>query len=311
VLTLRSIHAILPRVLTEIAPRIYLVQGENRGLFPFSHSFLIRDDVTALIDTGCGIDRLRQLKEQYRPDLVINSHAHPDHIPGNWVFDGLPLVVPRQSFDYTGRIEQVSRLFTESEELAGEWRDYVREATDFRDALPTEAYDDGHRFDFGSVELVAIHTPGHTCDSHAFLEPNLDLVFTFDMDLSPFGPWYGHPDSEIEEFEASLRRVRALNPRVVVTSHMGIITEEIEKRFETYGGVIARREERILDFLSQERTLEEMIEQPLIYARYPFAPRLLLRWEENMLRKHLHRLEQRGLVEETDNGYVRTSRAKE
>jgi glyoxylase-like metal-dependent hydrolase (beta-lactamase superfamily II) len=298
-------------VLTEIAPHIYLVPGENGGLFPFSHSILIRDDVTALIDTGCGIERLRQLKEQYQPDLVINSHAHPDHIAGNWVFDGSPLLVPRQSFHYTGRIDQVSQRFTESEELAREWRDYVREETDFRDALPTESYEDGQRFDFGSVELVAVHTPGHTCDSHTFLEPNLDLAFTFDMDLSPFGPWYGHPDSEIDEFEASLRKVRALNPRVVVTSHMGVITEEIEKRFEAYGDVITRREDRILGFLSRERTLEEMIEQPLIYVRYPFAPRLLLHWEENMLRKHLRRLQQRGLVQETENRFVRTATPEE
>lgn len=300
-----------PSVLIEVAPRIYLVQGENGGQFPFSHSILIRDDVTALIDTGCGIEQLRQLKERSRPDLVINSHAHPDHIPGNWVFDGLPLLVPRQSFHYTGRIDLVSERFTESKERARQWRDYVREATGFQDALPTDAYDDGQRFDFGSVELVALHSPGHTCDSYSFLEPNLGLAFTFDMDLSPFGPWYGHPDSEIDEFEASLRRVCALKPRVVVTSHMGIITEDIEKRFEAYGGVIARREDRILDFLSRERTLEEMIEQPLIYGRYPFAPELLRRWEENMLRKHLHRLTQRGLVEETDNGYVRTPRAEE
>jgi ribonuclease/clavin/mitogillin len=295
-------------VLIEVAPHIYLVQGEHRGQFPFSHSILIRDGVTALIDTGCGIDRLKQLKELYRPDLVINSHAHPDHIPGNWVFDGLPLLVPQESFHYTGRIDLVSERFTESKELARQWRDYVREATGFRDALPTDTYGEGHRFDFGSVQLVALHSPGHTCDSYCFLEPNLSLAFTFDMDLSPFGPWYGHPDSEIDQFESSLQRVSSLKPRTVVTSHMGIISEDIEKRFEAYGGVIARREDRILEFLSQERTLEEMIEQPLIYSDYPFAPELLRRWEENMLRKHLRRLIERGQVEETDGGYVRVGR---
>lgn len=295
-------------MLTELAPHIYLVPGEKRGQFPFSHSILIRDDVTALIDTGCGLERLERLKGLYRPDLVINSHAHPDHIPGNWLFEGVPLFVPRQSFDYTGRIDLVSQRFTESKELARQWRDYVREATGFRDALPTDHFDEGHRFQFGSVELVALHCPGHTCDSYCFLEPKLDLVFTFDMDLSPFGPWYGHPDSEIDQFERSLERVRALKPRLVVSSHMGIVTEDIDERFEAYGSVIAQREDRILGFLAQERTLEEMLEQPLIYSDYPFAPELLRRWEENMLVKHLLRLTERGLVEETDRGYVRVSR---
>jgi len=293
-------------VLKEIAPHIYLVEGENQGQFPFSHSILIRDDVTALIDTGCGIERLQQIKQQYAPDLVINSHAHPDHIPGNFVFEGTPLFVPRQSFHYTGRIDLVSERFTESKELARQWRDYVREATGFQDRLPTDQYDEGHRFQFGSVELVALHCPGHTTDSYCFLEPSLNIALTFDMDLCAFGPWYGHPDSEIGQFEASLERVRALKPSMVVSSHMGVVTEDIEKRFDVYASVIPRRDARILAFLSRERTLEEMIEQPLIYASYPFAPELLRRWEQNMLGKHLRRLQDRGLVAATEKGYVRT-----
>jgi len=298
-------------VLAEIAPRIFLVRGENQGQFPFSHSILIRDKVTALIDTGCGIERLERVKEQYAPDLVINSHAHPDHIPGNWVFRDLPLLVPRQSFHYTGRIDLVSERFTESKELARQWREYVREATDFRDALPTDHYDEGHRFRFGSVELMALHCPGHTWDSYCFLEPNLRIAFTFDMDLSPFGPWYGHPDSEISDFEASLERVRALKPRLIVTSHMGIIVEDMEARWDAYADVIPQRERRILSFLSEERTMEEMIGAPLIYNSYPFAPELLRRWEENMLRKHLHRLEERGLVKKTEKGYMRAAAGEE
>ncbi len=294
-------------ILTEIAPHIFLVEGEKRGQFPFSHSILILDEVTALIDTGCGIERLQRLKERYPPDLVINSHAHPDHIPGNWLFDGLPLLAPRQSFHYTGRIDLVSERFTESKALARVWREYVREATGFRDALPTDHYHEGHRFHFGSVELIALHCPGHTSDSYCFLEPNLDIIFSFDIDLSPFGPWYGHPDSDIDQFEASITRVRDLKPQTVVSSHEGVITHDIEERFEAYQDVIAERDARILDFLSQERRLEDMVEAPLIYAEYPFAPELLRHWDRKMLEKHLHRLERRGLMQETAKGYIRVT----
>ena len=295
-------------MLTEIAPHIFLVQGDNHGQFPFSHSILIRDEITALIDTGCGLERLREIRRRYSPDLVINSHAHPDHIPGNFIFEGTPLFVPRQSFHYAGRIDLLSKCFTESKELAQVWRDYVRQATGFRDRLPTDQYDEGHRFQFGSVELVALHCPGHTSDSYCFLEPKLNIAFTFDMDLGAFGPWYGHPHSEIAEFEASLERVRALKPSMVVTSHMGVISEDLEQRFAAYASVIPRREARLLEFLDTESTLEEMIEEPLIYATYPSAPELLRRWEENMLRKHLRRLMDRGLVSATEKGYVRVAR---
>jgi glyoxylase-like metal-dependent hydrolase (beta-lactamase superfamily II) len=293
-------------VLNEIAPSIFLVKGEKRGQFPFSHSILIRDEVTAVIDTGCGIERLQRLRLEYSPDLIINSHAHPDHIPGNWLFTDLPLLVPCQSFDYCGRIQEMSERFTGSEDMAQKWREYIREATAFKDSLPTDHYEEGHRFSFGSVELLAIHCPGHTQDSYCFLEPRLGILISFDIDLSPFGPWYGHPDSDINQFEASIRRVRDLKPRTVVSSHMGIISDGIEERFQAYLDVFAKREARILEFLSQERRLEEMVDQPLIYRDYPYAAELLRLWNKNMLQKHLHRLVERGLVRKTEQGYIRT-----
>ncbi len=236
---------------------------------------------------------------------MINSHAHPDHISGNWLFAGLPLLVPRQGFHYCGRIQEMSERFTNSEDMAEKWRDYIREATGFRDALPTDHYEDEHRFRFGSVELVAIHCPGHTTDSYCFLEPQREILFSFDIDLSRFGPWYGHPDSDIDQFEASIRRLRDLKPSTVVSSHMGIINDGLEERFQAYLDVFAQREARILEFLSQERRLDEMVDRPLIYRDFPYAPELLRLWEENMLQKHLHRLMERGLVRETARGYIR------
>ncbi len=292
-------------VLTEIAPSIFLVEGEKRGQFPFSHSILIHDEVTALIDTGCGIERLQWLREEYPLELVINSHAHPDHISGNWLFAGRPLLAPRQSFHYCGRIQEMSERFTGSADMAEKWRKYIREATGFRDALPTDHYDDEHRFRFGSVELVAILCPGHTRDSYCFLEPQQEILFSFDIDLSLFGPWYGHPDSDIDQFEASIRRVRDLKPRTVVSSHMGIINDGLEERLQTYLDAFAQRDTRILAFLSQERRLDEMADRPLIYRDFPYAPELLRLWEEHMLQKHLHRLIERGLVRETARGYIR------
>ncbi len=240
---------------------------------------------------------------------MINSHAHPDHISGNWLFEGLPLLVPRQSFEYCGRIREMSERFTGPADLAQRWREYVREATGFQDALPTDHYQDGHRLRFGSVELLPIHCPGHTIDSYCFLEPRLGILFSFDIDLSPFGPWYGHPSSDIGQFEASIRRVRDLKPQVVVSSHMGIIKEDIEQRFQAYLEVFSQREARILEFLSQERRIEDMVEQPLIYSGYPFAPELLRLWHKNMLQKHLERLVKRGLARETGNGYIRSDAA--
>jgi glyoxylase-like metal-dependent hydrolase (beta-lactamase superfamily II) len=291
-------------LLTPVTPHIFLVGGEGKGRFPFSHSILVRDRVTALIDTGCGVQRLRQIKQECAPDLVINSHTHPDHSAGNWLFEGTPLLVPREGFDTSGQIVQLSHRFTEPGSLAAQWRAYVRESMGFEGVLPTGAYEDGHRFSFGDVELRAIHTPGHSLDHYCFFEPRERVLCSFDIDLDPFGPWYGTRESEIVAFEASIQGVRLLGPRILVSSHLGIVSEGIDERLEAYLGVISQRDERILDFLTQERTLEEMVEQALIYGGFPYEPELLRFWEGQMLLKHLQRLVQRGLVQQRDDTYT-------
>ena len=73
---------------------IYLIKGENISNFPPSYSILILDENVVLIDTGCGIENLKQLKNEYNISYIINSHCHPDHSAGNWVFEGKHIHVP-------------------------------------------------------------------------------------------------------------------------------------------------------------------------------------------------------------------------
>ena len=85
-----------------ITNNLFLIEGKNKGRFPYSHSILIADNKVVLIDTGCGIDTLRQLKREYEPDYIINSHTHPDHSAGNWIFGEKPIYVPEEGFDTSG-----------------------------------------------------------------------------------------------------------------------------------------------------------------------------------------------------------------
>ncbi|MHB8203962.1 MAG: MBL fold metallo-hydrolase [Desulfomonilaceae bacterium] len=74
---------------------LFVILGRRHGHFPMSHSFLVRDEITTLIDTGCGLDLLAEIKETFQIDMIINSHGHPDHSAGNWVFPEASLHVPK------------------------------------------------------------------------------------------------------------------------------------------------------------------------------------------------------------------------
>ena len=158
-------------IIEPVTEIISLITGKNRGRFPWSNSFLIQGSETVLIDTGCGIENLQALKQQYSIDYVINSHCHPDHSAGNWVFAGLPLHVPLESADSHGRMESLSHRLTESGKLAEIWKKFVVKEMNFQDSFPTRFYQDGDEFDLGDIRLRAIHTPGHTADHYCFFEP--------------------------------------------------------------------------------------------------------------------------------------------
>jgi glyoxylase-like metal-dependent hydrolase (beta-lactamase superfamily II) len=273
--------------LVEIVPDLYLVPGESEGRFPFAHSILIEGEGQTLIDTGAGIQRLRRLRGQVSLDMVIASHSHPDHTAGDWLFDGLPLYAPEQAADTFGRLEPLSKRFIEPTPLAALWRQFMRQQMGFRDAPPTHTFGDGHTFDFGRVRLVALHTPGHVIDHTCFFEPTYGVLLAFDIDLTSFGPWYGHRESDIEQFKASIRRVMALEPRVVVSSHKGIIHNDVQGRLARYLAVFDEREAKIRELLAAGYTIAEMVDLSPFYGGHPYAPDLLRYFEEQMIRKHV------------------------
>jgi glyoxylase-like metal-dependent hydrolase (beta-lactamase superfamily II) len=275
---------------------LWLIPGENRGRFPRSHSFLIQDEVSALIDCGCGIGRLEELRAGYRIDLVINSHSHPDHAGGNWVFADRPLLVPIQGAATAGSIYLLSHRLVDPGPLSRAWRRFAREAMDFRDRRPTGTFGPGFVFDFGRLRLEAIHAPGHLADHYLFWEPVSRTVLSFDIDLTPFGPWYGHRESDITAFRRSIRTVRDLSPARVVSSHFEPVTENVDQALRDYEAVFDGRDETILSRLGDWATLDELAAAAPIYGRFPYAPELMLYWERMMIEKHLDLLVRAGRV---------------
>ncbi len=280
--------------LRNIAENLYLVPGEHQGRFPYSHSFLILDEDTVLIDTGCGIGTLKELRREYNISYIINSHTHPDHSAGNWIFRDRPICVPEEGFDTSGDLVLLSQRFV-SEELTLVWQEFVKKCMGFRSCKPTDAYGRRTVFNFGVTELESIHTPGHTRDHYCFLERTNGVLFSFDYDLTPF-PWYGHRESSIPEFIESLKMLKALRPRIVASSHRGIIMADIDAEFDKFKDKIDERNEKILSMLESEMTIEQLVEQKPIYETFPYAEPLLWYWESQMIKKHLEQLAINGKV---------------
>ncbi len=284
-----------------VTDQIFLVHGENDGRFPRAHSLLITAEETVLIDTGCGIQRLQELNQEFEIDCIINSHTHPDHSAGNWVFQDLRIFVPQEAFSTSGDLIGLSKRFV-GDVLAPIWRQFIQTQMEFQNCRPTHSFNESSSFQFGGIVLTPIFTPGHTIDHYCLYYEPKRILFSFDYDLTPF-PWYGHEESSLAEFRQSIARLKKLPTKMVVSSHRGIITSKIKSEWKAYTGRLDERNQRILNLLEVPKTLDELVEAKPIYRKFPYQEPLLRYWERIMIRLHLEELEEAGKVQQQDETY--------
>lgn len=279
------------KIFTELLPKMYFVPGEQNGQFPYSNGLMIESGLRVLVDTGFGPSRREAVKAAGKVDVIINTHFHIDHAYGNQFFpeaqiwahalDAPALRSPEQFMAYTG--------------FYG-----IREFPDFPGGPPAQVVDkelvDGEVLAFEDIELKVIHTPGHTPGHISLFEPKSGILFSGDIDLSPFGPWYGNIRSDFETFRRSIKRLIALNPKVIVTGHSGIISDNVQGRLRNYADKLELRDEQILHVLSTPKTLAELVDMKIIYRRFPEPQSMYRFFEETMLSKHLQSLVSQGKV---------------
>jgi len=293
-----------PLELIPLTPALAFVQGGNQGRFPSANALLVQDGgVTALIDTGCGEPVLRALLAERPIDFVICTHSHIDHISGNWLMQGLPIWMPAGiAFETAGSAARLAVRFADDPNIQQRWLATSVPYVGYRDAPPTDAYPPGHVFEVGRVKLHSIPAPGHVTDHTCFWEPESGTLLATDIDFTGFGPWYGNPESDPTQFEESIRRVWALNPRTVISSHKGIFRDDLDRQFEVYLGHFARRERAILAALENPRSLAALTDLAIVYGRFPRAEDMLRYFEREMIAKHLARLARQGRVRQLEPG---------
>jgi len=298
--------------LVSIDEHIHVVQGLSRGRSPFSNSILVLDKRKALIDTGCGLSIIEKLLKLVRFDLVLNTHSHPDHTGGNWIVrerSEARIVVPEDCLDTIGSTERLGiRMMGTA--LAELWKQDYLPITGYRDFTPDGVYGDGAEFDLGALKLVAVHTPGHLRDHYCFFEPASGTMIGGDIDLSPFGPWYGNAESNIDAFKASVARLQNMPIATYISGHAKPVREPyLARRLSAYAAVFDERRADILALIPEGRwiTLEDLVYASPIYHwdYHSHIDWFLCNGETHMIGKHLYELVRQGAIVQSDAGYRR------
>jgi len=157
------------------------------GQFEEAISNLIEgDNKAALIDTGCGIGNLRKAVEEVTelPVMVVNTHAHNDHIAQNYLFDEVAMYNHPRS-------HKVSEIGLPNSKMAHllapgmVWKPLPEEFDEENYVVPpfkvTRWLKEGDTINLGGRVLEVLHTPGHSPDSICLLERDARLLFTGDI----------------------------------------------------------------------------------------------------------------------------------
>jgi glyoxylase-like metal-dependent hydrolase (beta-lactamase superfamily II) len=274
--------------------------GRDRGKYPDANCVLVEGAYgRVLLDTTPGlIERGRAAVG--RIDRILLTHCHEDHLAGNYLFPeaevwlheaDLPGIVSLQAmldviYGYTGaRRERFERLLVEK--------------FHFEARPQAKAFRDGDVFDLGGgVRIEVLHTPGHTRGHCAFrIEPG-SLIFLGDLDLSSFGPYYGDAWSNLDEFESTLEAAAAFEAAHYLSGHhIGLVDPPTyRERLTRYTAKLREREHRLLDYLREPHTLDEIAAHRFVYRPQDQVPNADAT-ERVMMGMHLDRMVRRGAIE--------------
>ena len=278
---------------------LVFIPGNNGGKYPFCNSLFVDDEIKGIVDPASDEPGLAALARTGPADMLINSHYHEDHFTFNRLFaDARLLVHGKDAACFTSLTALLDAYgVEEGSETAGFWRQILVESFHFQERTPDRELVDGDVLDFGGTRLEVIHTPGHTPGHISLYCEKEGVLFTGDLDMTGFGPWYGDRVSDIDDTIASVRRLMDIPARVYITSHnMGVLSGDIRSLAADYLAVIDRRQEKILNYLETPRTLEDVAGQWFIYQKPRQPEAFFMFGERGMVGKHLEHLVAQGLA---------------
>jgi len=249
-----------------LTDRVSVLVGADNGAYPSGNSVLIEGGAeTALIDPSVTV--VAKGGAPVDVDLVINSHGHEDHVAGNGFFSQARVHIHDDDLLAAHSLDGLIEVYGFEGETRDEFATMVAEEFNYQPRPDAQGFSDGHVFNLGgSVTVEALHLPGHTRGHSGLLID--DVFFLSDIDLTGFGPYYGDAWSDLDQFDASLTKARQVEANWYVTfHHKGIIEgrETFLRMIDGFHAVIERRHQQMLGFLSEPRTLEDLVTNRFVY----------------------------------------------
>jgi hydroxyacylglutathione hydrolase len=284
---------------------VWFLPGQNRGRYPFCNAVYVEGE-GIVFDPAQDREKLVELKEGPGINEVWLSHWHEDHITFLNLFEGLPLKISEHDVPPLGDLDTFLDWYgmdiPDEREI---WKAAIVSQFNFKPRTPTHTFSGHEVVKLDNIEIEIIPAPGHTPGHTAFFFRGPDVLFMGDYDLTRFGPWYGDVAASIEDIRESVNALRKIPAKVWITGHEdGLFEEEPGELWDSYLAVMDEREEKLVDFLTEPRTLQEIADQYFIYGKAREPKSFFEFGERALMKKHLESLSARAKVQMDGDKYV-------
>jgi len=285
---------------------VEFIWARNSKEFLFANSILIRGNPTIIVDPSATFTYIEGLALSHSVNIVFNTHYHGDHRSLNALFKDV--IYASHELDAPAiRSYEVYEKYSDSDpnSIYSQWRHQVFEKYHIQDCPVSKLYKGGETIETDTTQIELIHIPGHTPGHLALYFKNLDCLYLSDIDITPYGPWYANVASNIDDFIASVDRMRKFEAKHYVTSHGERIytPEEYQKKIERFYAFFQERDEKILELLKEgPKELAYLASEGIIYRKGALSDPLKAYFQWQMLQKHLDRLIRLKAI--TQDGFV-------
>lgn len=238
---------------------------------------------------------------ELQPEQAYTTHFHLDH-SRFWVLvekhSTADFFIPSGEEQILARREEYLKQTPGPKSMAQVWESFL-EIIRYREIKHYRTFDETHHIRSGSNIIECIRTPGHSPSHTSFYLPSERILFTGDLGLGKFGPWYGWANCSIPDYIESLLKLKGMKTNILLTSHEGIFRTGIDAVWDNCLFQFFRRERDIRHQLDQGKTVAEMVAKGIYFTNKESVSEpmktLITIWDEAMLMYHLELLENQPL----------------
>ncbi len=287
--------------ITPLSDNIFYLEPESMANYQACAGLLIEAELKITIDPNLGPDHTGKFLDSQRPDMAFVTHFHLDH--SAWVNTaagmGIIVCVPEAERLILGNLDCLMEATARPCGLESLWRRFVTDSLGFQPLDSATTYHPGILSRLSRVRIEVLATPGHSPGHCSFWFPESGILFCGDMGLDRFGPWYGWHNCDLAAMVESICRLRAMDVRLLVTSHGGIIRKNPAAAWDRALDKIEQREKRIIAGLEKGLSKERLIEEGIFFTHKDKVDEPLktffYMWDAIMLDHHLRLIADGGL----------------